>query len=325
MTLLSHASGSYRWASTKLISGGMTGRPSHTAPSGMHDDHDDILLRWSLGILGAYLTVMLVPICVWTRHSGSATALLLHMAAIVLVVLAYRGNLPAAARFWSPLALGPFLYIELRWLIAGAGRPHADAVVALWEASAFPMDPSRTLATALPSVTLSELLHAAYLSYYALIFVPPALLWWKGRRAAFSATLLALAVVYAACFTIYVIFPVDGPRFLHGPSAAPDGPVRSLVLSLLASGSSRGTAFPSSHVAASLVAAICALRFQRRLGIVVALLTIGVCLGAVYGGYHYGVDILAGLLTGTAATAVSFAIEARAEFVSSEPSAPAGP
>ena len=281
--------------------------PPHTA-----DNHDDALLRAALGILGAYLTVMLVPIWTWTRQSGSLTAVSLHATSILVVVLAYSGKLPTAPRHWVPLALGPFLYIELRWLIVGAGRNHADAIVAGWEANAFPMDPSQSLAHVWPWMLLSEILHAAYLSYYALIFVPPAVLWLRGHRGAFSSTLLALAVVYAGCFTIYVIFPVDGPRFLHGPAGAPDGPIRSIVISLLASGSSRGTAFPSSHVAASVVAAVCALRFQRTLGILVAVLTGGVCLGAVYGGYHYGVDIVAGLLTGAIAIAVSLWIEARA-------------
>ena len=272
----------------------------------------DHLLRWALGILVAYLTVMLVPMTQWTRSSGSPTGLLLHLTALVVVSLAYAGTLPTTMRHWTPLALGSFLYVELRWLVSGAGRTHHDALVAGWERVVFPMDPSRTLALAWPWAPLSELLHACYLSYYALIFVPPAVLWLKGRRNPFSVTVLALAVVYALCFAIYVIFPVDGPRFLRGASAAPAGPIRSLVITLLASGSSRGTAFPSSHVAASVVASVCALRFQRPLGTVTAILTAGVCVGAVYGGYHYGVDILGGLLTGVVALVLAYAIEARA-------------
>ena len=259
---------------------------------------------------------MLVPMAQWTRISGSAAGLTLHLTALGIVSLAYVGILPSTPRHWTPLALGPFLYVELRWLITGAGRVHEDALVGMWETAAFPMDPSRSLARMWPSLPLSELLHAAYLSYYALIFVPPAVLWLRGRRTAFSSTLLALTVVYALCFTVYVNFPVDGPRFLHGASAAPAGPIRSLVVALLASGSSRGTAFPSSHVAASVVASVCALRFQRPLGVVVALLTAGVCVGAVYGGYHYGVDIVGGLLTGAISLAVAWAIEKRVSRIS---------
>ena len=293
----------------------MSGLPRGRAAADGASLHQEPLLRWALGILAVYLMAMLVPMAQWTRTSGSITGLALHLAALGVVALAYVGMLPTTLRFWTPLALGPFLYVELRWLIMGAGRAHEDGLVKAWEVAAFPMDPSRTLAQLWPWASLSELLHAAYLSYYALIFVPPALLWWRGRRRAFSSTLLAITIVYALCFTVYVIFPVDGPRFLHGASAAPAGPIRSLVMALLASGSSRGTAFPSSHVAASVVASVCALRFQRPLGIVVALLTLGVCVGAVYGGYHYGVDIEGGLLTGGLSLALALAIETRVSLV----------
>jgi membrane-associated phospholipid phosphatase len=280
---------------------------------GARDDwqEPEHILRGTLALLTTYLVAMLLPMAMWTRRSTSPLALLLHLAAIALVVLAHGKRLPVSLRYWTPLALGPFLYIELRWLVAGAGRPHADGVVAGWEGAVFPANPSTTLAVDWHAVALSEMLHAAYLSYYALIFVPPILLWFAGRRLAFSKTLLALAVVYALCFTIYVLFPVDGPRFLHGPSLAPNGPVRSIVVALLESGSSRGTAFPSSHVAASVVASVCALRFQRRLGFVVALLTAGVCIGAVYGGYHYAIDIVGGLVAGAVALGIARTLEAR--------------
>lgn len=282
----------------------------------------DSLLRWALGILTAYLVVMLIPMVAWTRISGSSAGLLLHVTALGVVSLACAATLPTSARHWTPLALGPLLYVELRWLIIGAARAHQDVLVAGWEHIAFPTDPSRNLAQTWPSAPLSELLHAAYLSYYALIFVPPALLWLRGRRSAFSSTLLALTVVYALCFTIYVVFPVDGPRFLHGPANAPNGPVRALVVALLESGSSRGTAFPSSHVAASLVASVCALRFQRPLGVVIGLLTAGVSLGAVYGGYHYAIDIVAGLVTGAVALAIALMLEDRVTSVPGVPHHP---
>ena len=123
-----------------------------------------------------------------------------------------------------------------------------------------------------------------------------------------------MVVVYAACFAMYALFPVDGPRFVRGPSMAQAGPIRTIVMRLLESGSSRGTAFPSSHVAASVVAALCALRHQRRTGLVVAILTVGLAIGAVYGGYHYGVDIVAGALTGLSAFAIAHVLVRRVEL-----------
>ena len=190
------------------------------------------------------------------------------------------------------------------------GRPHADVTVLGWEHALFGGNPSATWAAHLPYVALSEALHLSYASYYLLVLLPPVVLYVRGARTEFARTefartLLALALVYAACFSTYLLFPVDGPRYLVGPAHAPDGPVRAFVLHLLAAGSSRGTAFPSSHVAASVVATLCALRADRRLGIPIAILTTGLTLGTVYGGFHYGVDALAGLITGLSTFGIS--------------------
>ena len=283
--------------------------PGADSPAGSRSDIEasDALVRLSLRILAAYLALTLIPLARWSAVHDRWAPLAAHTGALAVALLAgaARRHETRVLRDWVPLGLGPFLYIELRWIIEAVGRPHADALVAGWESAFFASDPSRTLALRFPSVVLSELLHLCYLSYYALVYVPPALLWLRGQRRAFAETVLALVVVYAACFAMYALFPVDGPRFVRGPSMAQAGPIRTVVMHLLASGSSRGSAFPSSHVAASVVAALCALRYQRRTGIVVATLTIGLAIGAVYGGYHYGVDIVAGALTGLAAFAIS--------------------
>jgi membrane-associated phospholipid phosphatase len=275
--------------------------PSHSP------DAADRAVRVAGLITCGFLVLGLGPMIRFTALGGGWTPLLLHLAALLAIAatLALGRRAPQVIRDWLPLALGPFLYIELRWLIVGMARPHADATVIRWEHSLFGGDPSAILARRIPSLPLSELLHLCYASYYALILLPPLILAIRTRRAEFARTLLALATVYALCFTVYLVFPVDGPRYLVGPAAAPEGPVRAWVLHLLAAGSSRGTAFPSSHVAASLVASLCALRTLPALGAVISLITVGLTIATVYGGFHYGVDVLAGVVTGIVAWALA--------------------
>ena len=267
--------------------------PSREAPA-------DRAARVSNAVIAAYLAVTIWPMVEYVRSTGDSASLILHLVALAGATAAVGSRRPEIRRLRDllPLLLGPFLYVELRWLIPGVGRPHFDALVVLWEHALLAGNPSATWATAMPWTALSESLHLAYASYYAIVIVPPVVLYARRRRDAFAATMLALTFVYGACFTTYLLFPVDGPRYLVGPADAPHGPVRAFVLQLLDAGSSRGTAFPSSHVAASVVAALCALTFQRRLGMVVAVLTLGLALGTVYGGFHYGVDALAGVAVG---------------------------
>jgi membrane-associated phospholipid phosphatase len=116
---------------------------------------------------------------------------------------------------------------------------------------------------------------------------------------AFNEAMLALTLSAVLCYLVFVVWPVQGPRYLAAPPGIPDGPIRSLTLSLVETGSSRGAAFPSSHVAISVAQTLSMLRHRRGFGVVLALVTFLLAMGAVYAGFHYVIDTLAGLAFGT--------------------------
>ena len=266
--------------------------------------------RIGRGIAIALATYLAVATGAVWRHvatTGGIAPLVVHLAVLgyTLALLVAPVSLRRPAMDWLTLTIGPFMYVELRWIIAGIGMPHRDALVIGWERAFFPSNPSATLAPRMHVAMVSEMLHVAYAAYYLLIYLPPIALYLRGRRDAFVSTMLALTVVYGVCFVTYALFPVDGPRYLVGAAAAPDGPIRSFVLTLLDRGSSRGTAFPSSHVAASVVSSLCALRYQRLVGVVVTFVTAALTIATVYGGFHYAVDALVGVILGGLAWAVS--------------------
>lgn len=268
----------------------------------------------AIGVAGwlamAYLTAMSWPMLLHFRSTGMLAPLGIHLATLAFGIAALRSRsaILRVARDWLPLIAGPLMYVELRWIIATLGADHHDVTVIAWEAYLFPSNPSATLAPRLHGLALSELLHMAYASYYLLVYVPPMVMYARGARAEFSATMLALTLVYGACFFAYLLFPVDGPRYLVGAAAAPDGPARRFVLALLERGSSRGTAFPSSHVAASVVAALSAMRFHRGFGVAVAVMASLLTVATVYGGFHYAVDALVGVILGVLAWSASIAL-----------------
>jgi membrane-associated phospholipid phosphatase len=244
----------------------------------------------------AYLLLTLPLLVLRARGSAGALAAAAHVAA----ALCLRWSLHSTGRIadWLPLLLVPFLYVELPHLI-GAGAVLRDPMVQAWEASLFGGQPARALAGSVPSTAISELLHLGYLAYYPIVYVPPLLLYLAGRRQEFERTLLAVMLTYAICFSVFALLPVEGPRYAWGPQpGVPAGPVRSFALAILERGSSRGTAFPSSHAAVAAAQAVVALRYQRGLGVVVAVTSALLMIGAVYGGFHYAVDVLAGAVVG---------------------------
>ena len=237
---------------------------------------------------------------------------------------------------WAPLALVPLLYAELPVLMEGfAGTvTYHDPAVARLEFLIFGAQPAFQWAGAWPSKLLSELLHASYASYYLLIYLPPLLLYlgltgtdrqstW-GPTEAFEETVLAVLVSFLLCFLVFIVFPVQGPRYLGVPQGVADGPVRGLVLSLLEAGSSRGAAFPSSHVAVATTQFVMVARHQPHYGLPVLILALGLAAGAVYGGFHYGIDALAGVAVGTLAVPLAGALRRRPDLPAPDFTSPPG-
>lgn len=202
---------------------------------------------------------------------------------------------------WYAILLIPVLYTELAVLNQAVfGGYYFDELIIAWEAVLFGGQPFRELAQNYPQLLLSEFLHFAYLSYYLIIYAPPLYLYLRGRRAEHQQLVFALLLTFFAHYVFFIYFPVQGPRYLF---PAPVGELSggffyNLAHQLLEAGSARGAAFPSSHVGVSITATAFAFVALPRWAPVLLVLTIGLAVGAVYGGFHYATDAAAGLLYG---------------------------
>lgn len=280
-------------------------------------------------LLAAYVALTLAPLARAGRTMLPAYAALLALAVWGAARSVRRSNAAEHATgttlaAWLPLAAVPLLYATVPAVaaaLAGHATPgtaptpmHApmhDARVIAWEQALFgrwtgatgpAASPAIALAARWPHRWLGELLHAGYLSYYLVIYLPPLLLWRARRHEAFAASVFTVLLAFVACYLVFVAFPVQGPWYSWPhPPAVPDGLARGLVERLLTAGSSRGTAFPSSHVAVSVAQTLALAQVAPRLAAPTGAATLLLALGAMYGGFHYGVDVLAGTGVGVAA------------------------
>lgn len=207
-----------------------------------------------------------------------------------------------------PLLLIPPLYSELPILNRSVhDGVFFDAIVQRWEQAIFGLQPSRDLAQALPFTALSELLHLGYLSYYLLVFGPPLLLYFQGRRTEYRNAVFALMLTFVAHYLFFVWFPVQGPRYLFpAPGGAlAGGPFYRLTHLVLEAGSSQGAAFPSSHVGVAVAQTLVCRRYLRRWWPAAAIATTALAVGTVYGGFHYATDAMAGAALGAACAALA--------------------
>ena len=268
----------------------------------------DMRAIWPAALLVVYLAgsgVLLLT----TDEQVSLWAIAIHFAVLSgVTAVTWTPSVPSWIRSWAPLFLLLFLYSEMPVLIGAAGHAETlDAVVIGWEQAIFGSQPAQTWARGNSNRALSELLHLAYLAYYPIIYAVPVVLWFSGRKHDFDGAVAALMLTFVACFIIYIVFPVAGPRYLWR-SMAPGGWFRDLATWLLEARSSRGTAFPSSHVAVACAQSVLAVRFFGARGAIVPVITIGLGLGAIYGGFHYAVDVVAGAILGVCTAVAGLAL-----------------
>jgi membrane-associated phospholipid phosphatase len=278
-----------------------------TAPSSASPEaHPDPLRTVDLLLLG-YLAIVSV-VAAWRASQAPESwwLLLAHALVVVLVYLVTRPGLGPVGRTIReiyPLLLLPGLYSELD-ILNSAVVPVHDQLVQHWELIVFGGQISREWWQTAPSRVWSTVFHAAYLSYYLIVSAPALYFAWRGDLHAVRRFVLVVIATFVICYLIFIVFPVAGPYYEFSRPAAwftNNLPAR-LTYEALATGSSYGAAFPSSHVAAALAATLAAARSSPRLGLLLLVPTLLLTIGVVYCQMHYGVDVLGGLAVGLLVT-----------------------
>jgi membrane-associated phospholipid phosphatase len=235
------------------------------------------------------------PAAAWVLAIDAGIATL-----ILLLAHPRSGRVGGLLRNLYPLLLLPVLYGSLD-LLNGLGevRVHDEAILRL-ERALFGGEPARAWWQAYPSRFWSTLLHGAYWLFYPLLAFPVLLFLARGRRQELEDTILALTTTFVFCYLWFILLPVAGPYYTYPRPSAEflDNPMARLVYGTLATGSSHGAAFPSSHVAAALVALGMTWRGSRPAGAVLSVPVLLLAVSVVYCQMHYAVDALAGIVVG---------------------------
>lgn len=224
-----------------------------------------------------------------------AAQALLAAVALLAPRLRRRGRLGLFVGDFYPLLLDFLLYTEVGLLNRAAGVSH-DALVQGWDAAIFGGQPALDWIRARPSPWLASVLHGAYLSLYPILALGPLGLWLTGRRLGARRTVLLAMATFYLCYAVFLLFPVAGPRYLYAlpENEATRTAVAGFAYALVEAGSAWGTAFPSSHVAVSLVTAVSTALAWPALGAPLVVVAVLLAFGTVYGQFHYASDGLAG-------------------------------
>lgn len=214
---------------------------------------------------------------------------------------------------YLPMML-PLLYAELEFLgviFFPYGQSFDPQLIAL-EQRIFGFQPSLEWSRAWPWPWLLELMQFAYFSYYFIAALVLLLIWTVGKRTtarnwALSAAMTRdLSAVMLSCYVWFIVFPVWGPKYfdylgIAGP-VADDGLhgyfFTNIMIWLHANGALHGAAFPSSHVAGSMVAWWWGWKLAPQHRWWLTSLWVLLSLSIVYCRYHYVIDLVAGIAWG---------------------------
>ncbi len=235
------------------------------------------------------------------------------MAAAVLLLIAAQARRPdvtalSVLRTAYPVVLAPLAYSLVGPTVLVVHGRYLDTAMNAFEAAVWGSHPSLWL-DGLVRRPLTELLYAAYMSYYLYIVVPPVLLILRRRLDALERLVTTVSAAVYTCYLGFLVLPVRGP--VHSLAGQLDPPVLTgYVLApaqqfLMAHADPAGTCFPSAHVAGAWAAVLAIRRVWgraafRRLLLPTVLLTVSV----VYTRYHYTADVAAGLVVALAADAL---------------------
>ncbi|MDE0398253.1 MAG: phosphatase PAP2 family protein [Candidatus Poribacteria bacterium] len=201
-------------------------------------------------------------------------------------------------RDWYPLSTIALFYFEIEKLTQMVFQRYFDETVIYWEKRVFKGMPCLELSDRFPSMILSEILHLCYFSYYVMAVFLVAWLYFSGRIGPFQETVFAETLAFNLSLLCYPFLPTTGPRYLFEKiqGKLSKGFFFRLAHLAVSKGSSKGTAFPSSHVSLSVTVLLCALRYDSTAFLMLLPMCIGLTLGTVYGRFHYLIDAIAGAI-----------------------------
>jgi membrane-associated phospholipid phosphatase len=159
---------------------------------------------------------------------------------------------------------------------------------------------------------LVEFLEFGYFAFYPLYPIVGGLLWTCRKRPQFAGAFRrltdCLSVGYVISYTTYLLFPTQSPANRAGVqqiASAHGGVFQHLVRMVQNHAGVHGNAFPSSHIMLAFVVLMFTYRYLPRLASWVLVPILLMCVGAVYDGYHYASDVIAGAGIGLILGAIS--------------------
>ncbi len=225
----------------------------------------------------------------------------------VIVLLARKQGNGVGWEFahdWLPAFLFITVFEEVSFLSLAIREEWQNAHLIAFESLLFAVPPIVWMHQHVPP-WLVELMEFGYFAFYPLYPAVGGVLWaWRNRPRfanGFRRLTDGVSIGYILCYTTYLLFPTQSPANRLGVqqvASIDSGPFQAIVRLIQNHGGVHGNAFPSSHIMLAFAVLVFAHRFLPRVAPWLLAPVLLMCFGAVYDGYHYASDVIAGALMG---------------------------
>jgi len=212
-------------------------------------------------------------------------------------------------RCWYPLPLYIFFFEELGGLVHAIFPEWFDRWFIAFDYNFAGVHPSIWLSR-FASPALNDVMQFSYMTYFLLLVILPAMLYVQRDQVAFWTVMTSTAVAHYSVYVIAVLLPVESPYYSLAAlqtKTLSGGYCTALIALIERFGRVHGAAFPSAHVAGSVVAIVASWHYRRWLFWTCLPFFVSMCLSTVYGRYHYMADVLGGIAVG----AIGFSVGTR--------------
>lgn len=252
---------------------------------------------WLLTIIALFHFHLAHPARLFALHLGIAAGI----AALACAAARSENGFLRFARHWYPLPLYIFCFEELQGLVHLIFQNWFDRWLIAFDYNFAGVHPSVWLAR-FANPPLNDFMQFAYMTYFLYLLILPAILYLQRERLAFWTVMTSTAIAHESVYVIAVLFPVESPYYSLASLQikALHGGIFTAAIDLIERfGRVHGAAFPSAHVAGSMVAILAARRYRPWLFWACLPFFICMCVATVYGRYHYVADVLAGIVVGS--------------------------
>ena len=262
------------------------------------------------------LALLLLSLAAAVSRTPEAGARLLATAGLLAVVLVLaragaRAGPLGLVRDYAPVAIVVAIYLLLQPLIVALNPLRYDQLLAGVDARWFAWLVSAWRGALGRPAWFTDLVYAAYVSYYLLPLAVLGAARARGGPAAFERVAFTILLAFYLSYLGYFLWPASGPRVPDADEALVLGGgavARAVRAFLRAAEATTLDAFPSGHTALSLMPAALGSRLFPRWAPVLWAWAGAVIFATVYIQAHYVADVVAGLGLGLVTLALAPAL-----------------